>query len=426
MPLSPNDLRERLTGVIAFPITPFRPDLSVDLDALRQNVRMMLEHPLAAIVAAGGTGELYSLTPAEHLDVVGTIVEEARGKVPVIAGTGFSVALGAQLARQAAAAGASGILVFPPYYPGAEDDGLVRYYTGIGESTSLGMLIYSRDWFHPSAAMVERLASIPTLVAWKDGQGDIRRLQIIKRHIGDRFRWIGGAGDDMMGAVGLLLVIACGNIASLMLARGASREKEISIRVALGADRLRIVRQVLAEAVLLALMAGGLGLLAASGGTRLLASAGIATGLPRLNEITIDARVFLFALVTAVVSALCFGVIPALHASRPQVSDTLKDMGRGASSGASRQRLRSALIVGEVALSVTLLIAAGLLVRSFQELQRVEPGFQIDRVATMTPLTRIGEALMPAPEPVWNVQATVIWWTLSGVICVSRLWRRPV
>lgn len=200
MPLSPHDLRDALTGVIAFPITPFRPDLSVDLDALRQNVRMMLEHPLAAIVAAGGTGELYSLTPVEHLDVVGTIVEEARGKVPVIAGTGFSVALGAQLARQAAAAGASGILVFPPYYPGAEDDGLVRYYTAIGESTALGMLIYSRDWFHPSAAMVERLASIPTLVAWKDGQGDIRRLQIIKRHIGDRFRWIGGAGDDMVPA----------------------------------------------------------------------------------------------------------------------------------------------------------------------------------------------------------------------------------
>src|SRR4029078_4246132 len=146
MPLSPNDLRERLLGVIALPITPFRPDLSVDLDALRQNVRMMIEHPLAAIVAAGGTVDLSSLTPAEHLDVVGTIVEEARGKVPVIAGTGFSVALGAQLARQAAAAGASGILVFPPYYPGAEDDGLVRYYTGIGESTSLGMLIYSRDW----------------------------------------------------------------------------------------------------------------------------------------------------------------------------------------------------------------------------------------------------------------------------------------
>jgi 5-dehydro-4-deoxyglucarate dehydratase len=200
MPLSPNRLRDALTGVIGFPITPFRQDLSVDLEALRQNVRMMLEHPLAAIVAAGGTGELYSLTPGEHLDVVGTIVEEARGTLPVIAGTGFSVALGTLLARQAAAAGASGILAFPPYYPGAEDDGLVRYYTAIGEATSLGLLIYSRDWFHPSAAMVERLAAIPTLIAWKDGQGDIRRLQIIKRHIGDRLCWIGGAGDDMVPA----------------------------------------------------------------------------------------------------------------------------------------------------------------------------------------------------------------------------------
>src|SRR6185436_14259944 len=200
MPLSPNSLRDAMIGVIGFPVTPFRPDLSVDLDALRQNVRMMLEHPLAAIVAAGGTGELYSLTPGEHLDVVGLIVEEARGKVPVIAGTGFSVALGAQLARQAAAAGASGILVFPPYYPGAEDDGPVRYYTGIGESTSLGMLIYSRDWFHPSAAMVERLAAIETLIAWKDGQGDVRRLQILMNRVGDRLHWIGGAGDDLVPA----------------------------------------------------------------------------------------------------------------------------------------------------------------------------------------------------------------------------------
>ena len=96
MPLSPNALRDALTGVIGFPVTPFQPDLSVDLDALRQNVRAMLEHPLAAIVAAGGTGELYPLTPDEHLDVVGTIVEEARGKLPVIAGTGFSVALGSR------------------------------------------------------------------------------------------------------------------------------------------------------------------------------------------------------------------------------------------------------------------------------------------------------------------------------------------
>jgi 5-dehydro-4-deoxyglucarate dehydratase len=201
MVLSPARLREALTGVIGFPITPFRRDLSVDIDALKQNVRAMLEHPVAAIVAAGGTGELYSLTPREHLHVVSLVVGEARGKLPVIAGTGFNSMLGAELASQAAAAGASGILAFPPYYPGAEEDGLVQYYAALGRATPLGLLIYSRDWFHPSAATVERLAAtIPTLIAWKDGQGDIRRLQMIKEHVGDRLCWIGGAGDDLVPA----------------------------------------------------------------------------------------------------------------------------------------------------------------------------------------------------------------------------------
>jgi 5-dehydro-4-deoxyglucarate dehydratase len=201
MALSPARLREALTGVIGFPITPFRRDLSVDVDALKQNVRAMLEHPLAAIVAAGGTGELYSLTPREHLHVVSLVVEAARGKLPVIAGTGFNSVLGAELASQAAAAGASGILAFPPYYPGAEEDGVVQYYAALGRATPLGLLIYSRDWFHPSAAMVERIAAtIPTLIAWKDGQGDLRRLQMIKERVGDRLCWIGGAGDDMVPA----------------------------------------------------------------------------------------------------------------------------------------------------------------------------------------------------------------------------------
>jgi len=201
MTLAPARLREALTGVIGFPITPFRIDLSVDVEALRRNVRAMLEHPLAAIVAAGGTGELYSLTPREHLHVVSLVVEEARGKLPVIAGTGFNSVLGAELASQAAAAGASGILAFPPYYPGAEEDGLLQYYAALGRATPLGFLIYSRDWFHPSAATVERIAAaIPTLIAWKDGQGDIRRLQMIKERVGDRLCWIGGAGDDMVPA----------------------------------------------------------------------------------------------------------------------------------------------------------------------------------------------------------------------------------
>jgi 5-dehydro-4-deoxyglucarate dehydratase len=200
MVMTPDVLRTKLRGAIGFPITPFAKDMSLDLAGLRSNLRVMLEHPLAAVVAAGGTGELYSLTPAEHLDVVRAAVEEAGGRVPVIAGVGYNSVLGAELARQAEAAGASGILAFPPYYPGAEDDGLFEYYRAIGEATPLGMLIYSRDWFHPGAALVERLATIPTLVAWKDGQGDIRRLQILMSRVGDRLAWIGGAGDDMVPA----------------------------------------------------------------------------------------------------------------------------------------------------------------------------------------------------------------------------------
>ena len=133
--------------------------------------------------------------------MVRAAVEEARGAVPVIAGVGFNGPIAAGLARQAADAGASGILAFPPYYPGGEDDGLLQYYQTIGNATGLGLIIYSRDWFHPSASLVDRLAAaIPNLIAWKDGQGDIRRLQILRAHVGDRLHWIGGAGDDLVPA----------------------------------------------------------------------------------------------------------------------------------------------------------------------------------------------------------------------------------
>jgi 5-dehydro-4-deoxyglucarate dehydratase len=202
MTMSPDHLRSKLSGVLAFPVTPFKPDSSLDLDGFRRNLAALLAHPISAIVAAGGPGELYSLSPEEHLAIVRAAVEEAgaRTKIPVIAGVGFNVPIATGLARQAAAAGASGILAFPPYYPGAEDDGLCAYYEAIGRATDLGLIVYSRDWFQPSAALVARLTDIPTLIALKDGQGDIRRLQILRAHVGDRLRWIGGAGDDLVPA----------------------------------------------------------------------------------------------------------------------------------------------------------------------------------------------------------------------------------
>jgi 5-dehydro-4-deoxyglucarate dehydratase len=195
--MSREELRSRLQGVIAFPVTPFKSDLSLDLAGLRTNLQSLMQHGLAAVVAAGGTGEMYSLTTAEHLDVVKATVEEVRGRVPVIAGVGFNRAMAVEMAGAFARAGADAILALPPYYTNADEEGLLEYYAAIGAATPLGLLVYSRDWVNPGAAWVERLAAaVPTLVAWKDGQGDVRRYQQIIHRVGDRLHWIGGVGDD--------------------------------------------------------------------------------------------------------------------------------------------------------------------------------------------------------------------------------------
>lgn len=193
--MKPEEFRTRLRGVIAFPVTPFKPDLSLDQAGLRKNVHELLRHPIAAIVAAGGTGEMYSLTPAEHQAVVKTIADEADGKIPVICGTGFNLQLAIELAQRSARAGADGILALPPYYPNADEEGLAEYYAAIGAATALGLFVYSRDWVKPSPEWVEQLARrIPTLIAWKDGQGDTLRYQQIIDRVGSRLYCIGGRG----------------------------------------------------------------------------------------------------------------------------------------------------------------------------------------------------------------------------------------
>jgi 5-dehydro-4-deoxyglucarate dehydratase len=197
--MKPQELRSRFGGVVAFPVTPFEDDLSLDLAGLRKNLESTARFPFCAVVAAGGTGETYSLDPDEHRKVVEETVAVFGGKVPVIAGVGGSLPIAVSMARRAAEAGAEGILALPPYYPNPADDGIVAYYKAIGQATSLGLLVYARDWFNPGPELVAKLAdTIPTLVAWKDGQGDLRKLQIIRQRVGDRLYWIGGAGDDMV------------------------------------------------------------------------------------------------------------------------------------------------------------------------------------------------------------------------------------
>jgi len=187
--------------VFGFPVTPFRKDLTLDLDALARNVDEMSCHPFCALVAAGGTGEMYSLTANEIVEVVRITVDAAAGRMPVVAGTGFNAALGAEIARRAEDAGAECLLVLPPYYTHAPEVGLFDYYAAIGNASGLPLMLYSRDWavFHPH--QVARLADhVPTLAFWKDGQGDARKYQRIMHTCGDRLAWLGGLGDDCVPA----------------------------------------------------------------------------------------------------------------------------------------------------------------------------------------------------------------------------------
>ena len=178
----------------------------------------------------------------------------------------------------------------------------------------------------------------------------------------------------LLGAVGLVLLIACGNVVNLLLARGASRQKELSIRAAMGASRSRVARQLLFESALIALLAAALGIGLAFAAMQLLIALGPAS-VPRLDELSIDLRVVLFAIGVALSTMVMFGLVPAIQSARHDPQEALRADSRGSTSGAGRRRLRSALTIAEVALSVALLIGAGLLIRSFARLQQVEPGF---------------------------------------------------
>src|SRR5260370_22375075 len=143
--MTATDVRKRFTGVFGFPITPFRKDLSLDLDGLARNVAGMVQHPFCALVAAGGTGELYSMTVDEIVEVVRVTVQAAGGKMPVVAGTGYHHALGAEIARRVEKAGADCLLALPPYYINAPEEGLVDYYQSIGPGGLLPLFVVSLE-----------------------------------------------------------------------------------------------------------------------------------------------------------------------------------------------------------------------------------------------------------------------------------------
>ena len=186
----------------------------------------------------------------------------------------------------------------------------------------------------------------------------------------------------LLGAVGFVLLIACANVANLLLARAAVRQKEIALRLALGASRSRLTRQFLTESVLLALIGAGLGLLLALAGIRVMRTF-IPVTIAQVETITMDGTVLVFTLLVALVTGIAFGVVPAIQGSHFNLNDTLKESGRDSAGGGKGNRIRGLLVIGEVAVSFVLLIGAGLLINSFFHLRNLDPGFRADHLLTM-------------------------------------------
>jgi putative ABC transport system permease protein len=234
----------------------------------------------------------------------------------------------------------------------------------------------------------------------------------------------------LSGAVGFVLLIACANVACLLLARLPARQKEAALRVALGASRGRIIRQSLTESLLLSLCGTAAGLLLAVWGvdwlTTLLAgnSSNFNVRLPRLSEIKIDVTALGFTLAVSMATSLLFGLAPALAASKPDLNQTLKESGRGTAGG--RRRLRETLVVVELALALVMLIGAGLLMNSFLKLRAVDPGFNPRNALTMTvSLAGASQYVGPARETFYR-QLTDRLTTLPGVESVSAINHLPL
>ena len=222
-----------------------------------------------------------------------------------------------------------------------------------------------------------------------------------------------------------VLLIACANVANLLLARAASREKEIAIRLAMGATRGRLIRQVLTESVLISLIGGALGMLVALWGTHALISLN-PQGIPRANEIGVDRNVLLFALAASVAAGILFGLVPALQSSKANVNETLKESGKSSSGTARGHRLRSALVVAQIAGSFVLLVFAGLLIKSFAQLQRVNVGFNQQQLLTMQVTLPPAQYARPSDIIGFYREATERLASLPGVVSASGISHVPL
>jgi putative ABC transport system permease protein len=243
----------------------------------------------------------------------------------------------------------------------------------------LSVIARLKDGVSPAQAQAE-LGVVQARIGQqnREASSSVVVIPLLDQTLGARLR---SALLILWGVVTCVLLIACANVANLLLARAADRQKEIAVRLALGGSRWRMIRQLLTESMLLAFMGGALGLLLAGWSLKLLIAFN-ADHVPRLGETRLDVRSLAFTTLIACLTGLLFGLAPAWQTTKPDLNVALKDGGRSATGGLHRNRLRAVLIVAEVALSMVLLIGAGLMIRSFAQMTRVDRGFQPEHLLT--------------------------------------------
>jgi len=270
---------------------------------------------------------------------------------------------------------------FPPFWErGAEFWAPLPLGPRKTSRTGNSLRVFAR--LKPGRSMAQASAQMGAITARLEREYPGTNRDVTVRSIHDTVvRGVRPALLVLLGAVGFVLVIACANVAHMLLARAAARQKEIAVRTALGASRSRVVRQLLTESVVLASLGGALGLLLAYAGVRALVRLG--PDIPRLSTVSLDWRVVAFTLAVSMATGIAFGLAPALQSSRRDLTDALREGERGSTEGGGRSRLRSLLVGSELALALILTVGAGLMIRSFLALAAIDPGFDPKNVLTM-------------------------------------------
>jgi putative ABC transport system permease protein len=268
---------------------------------------------------------------------------------------------------------------FPPFWArGAELWAPLPLADRAGNRTGQSLRAFGR--LAPGASLAQARAEVAAITArleqaYPGTNRDVRVRALDEIVVGD----VRSALLVLLGAVGLVLLIACANVAHMLLARAAVRHREVALRVALGASRGRMIRQLLTESVVLASIGGAAGVVLAAGAVRAVVAFG-PVDIPRLETVTVDLRVLVVAVLLSMLTGIAFGLVPAVQASRLDLTASLREGERGSTTGAGRNRLRRLLMASELALALVLLVGAGLMIRTFVALRGLDPGFRPDHV----------------------------------------------